>query len=108
MIRVAALMETIFDNMKIFMTREDVVFHIEKLFNYLLYIFEYIIYWDYHNKGKKFEIFFLKKQEVEKLSMNFTQIDQYMENNAIKLSSFSLFGINQFVFDLQMISVLYN
>lgn len=53
MVKVASLMELIYENMKVFMTREDVVFHIEKLLNYLLFVFEYIVYWDYHNQGKK-------------------------------------------------------
>lgn len=75
MVKVASLMELIYENMKVFMTREDVVFHIEKLLNYLLFVFEYIVYWDYHNQGKKQEIFFLKKQEIDKLAMNYNQIN---------------------------------
>jgi hypothetical protein len=86
--------------------------YISRIFHeYILYTIEYVLYWNYHNKGANPKVFYLGIKDeglLEKTKeFNFLEIEVIKKRNILEMSKLTRCGFLKLIFEIYFISEIF-
>lgn len=107
-LRLSLLLENIHNNLQLILLKNLKDFQINRFMLYMFYIFEYHLYFDYHNNGKNDFKFMMDKELIKLLDIKLQEYTFYNNRSLVKLGQITKQGMDRFIFDITFLCFLAN